>query len=124
MPKHSKYLEELRDDLLNGKGFVLFQGLPVKEWGIQKSAVAYMGLGSHLGYIVSQNGKGHILGHIKDLGEDPKQWDKVRFYRTNARYATHSHPTTKIFWSAKQHCRERGLKSPLGKISTPILLIS
>lgn len=44
-----------------------------------------MGLGTYLGYFVSQNGKGHVLGHVKDLGEDAKQIDKVRIYRTNAR---------------------------------------
>ena len=81
----SKFLEEVRDELINGKGFILFQGLPVREWEMKKSALAYMGLGSHFGYIVSQNGKGHLLGHVKDLGEDAKQWDRVRFYRTNAR---------------------------------------
>jgi hypothetical protein len=43
-----------------------------------------MGLGSHLGYFTSQNGCGHVLGHVKDLGEvfEP---DKVRVYRTNNR---------------------------------------
>jgi len=45
-----------------------------------------MGLGTYFGYFVSQNGKGHVLGHVKDLGEDAKQIDKVRIYRTNARY--------------------------------------
>ena len=38
------------------------------------------------GYFVSQNGRGHVLGHVKDLGEDPTKIDKVRIYRTNARY--------------------------------------
>ena len=42
-------------------------------------------MGAHFGYLVSQNGKGHVLGHVKDLGEDIKQNDKVRVYRTNAR---------------------------------------
>ena len=91
LPLMSKFFEEVRDELINGKGFILFQGFPVDKWGLQKSAVAYMGLGSHFGYIVSQNGKGHLLGHVKDLGEDAKQWDKVRFYRTNARYASLAH---------------------------------
>jgi len=67
---------------LNGKGFILFQGVPVQEWGLQKSAVFYMGLGAYFGYFVSQNGKGHVLGHVKDLGEDPTQKDRVRIYRT------------------------------------------
>ena len=47
-----------------------------------------MGLGTYLGYFVSQNGRGHVLGHVKDVGEDSKQIDKVRIYRTNARCAT------------------------------------
>ena len=92
----SRFLEEVRDGMINGKGFILFQGFPVSEWGMQKSAVAYMGLGSHFGYIVSQNGKGHLLGHVKDLGEDAKQWDRVRFYRTNARYHEPTHPQDSV----------------------------
>lgn len=76
----------MRNELLNGKGFILFKGFPVEKWGNHKSAIAYMGLGIYLGYFVSQNGKGHVLGHVKDLGDDAKQIDKVRIYRTNARY--------------------------------------
>ena len=78
-------LEAIRRECLNGKGFVLFKGFPVEKWGNHKSAVAYMGLGTYLGYFVSQNGRGHVLGHVKDLGDDPTQIDKVRIYRTNAR---------------------------------------
>jgi len=78
-------LTDIRTEILNGKGFILFKGFPVKQWGLHKSAVAYLGMGTYLGYFVSQNGRGHILGHVKDLGEDPKQIDKVRIYRTNAR---------------------------------------
>ena len=39
---------------------------------------------------MSQNGRGHILGHVKDLGEDSTQIDKVRIYRTNARQFFHA----------------------------------
>jgi hypothetical protein len=49
-----------------------------------------MGLGTYLGYFVSQNSRGHVLGHVKDLGEDPTQIDSVRIYRTNARYVSPS----------------------------------
>ena len=90
LPQLSKFLHSIRNELLNGKGFLLFKGFPVQQWGNQKSAVAYMGLGTYLGYFVSQNGKGHVLGHVKDLGEDAKQIDKVRIYRTNARQFFHA----------------------------------
>lgn len=87
LPRMAKYLEQVRDNLINGYGFLLFQGMPVKEWGMRKSATTYMGLGAHFGHIVSQNGRGHVLGHIKDLGENPADFHKVRLYRTTARYA-------------------------------------
>jgi hypothetical protein len=85
LPTLAKRMDALREDLLNGKGFFRFRNLPVRQWGLHKSAVAYMGLGTYLGYFVSQNGRGHVLGHVKDLGEDPTQTHRVRIYRTNAR---------------------------------------
>lgn len=85
LPKLEPFLGAVRRELLNGKGFILFKGVPVAQWGLQKCAVAYMGLGSYFGYFVSQNGRGHVLGHVKDLGEDATQPDKVRIYRTNAK---------------------------------------
>lgn len=90
LPNMSGFLEALRKEILNGKGFLLFKGFPVKDWGNAKSAVAYMGLGTYLGYFVSQNGLGHVLGHVKDTGADPTQIDKVRIYRTAARQFFHA----------------------------------
>jgi hypothetical protein len=49
-----------------------------------------MGLGTYLGYFVSQNGRGHVLGHVKDVGDDATQIDKVRIYRTTARQFFHA----------------------------------
>ncbi|KAL1887296.1 hypothetical protein Cpir12675_006599 [Ceratocystis pirilliformis] len=85
-----KVLAALRTDLLNGKGFILFKGFPSDAWGLHKSAVAYLGLGTYIGYFVSQNSRGHILGHVKDVGDDPTQIDKVRIYRTTARQFFHA----------------------------------
>ncbi|KAF2033240.1 Clavaminate synthase-like protein [Setomelanomma holmii] len=90
LPEFEKFLGPLRKELIDGKGFILFKGLPVQAWGNRKSAVAYMGLGTYLGYFVSQNSRGHVLGHVKDLGEDATQIDKVRIYRTNARQFFHA----------------------------------
>ncbi|KAF4635504.1 hypothetical protein G7Y89_g2601 [Cudoniella acicularis] len=113
LPKLSQLLTSIRREILNGKGFILFKGFPVEKWGNHKSAVTYMGLGTYLGYFVSQNGRGHVLGHVKDLGDDPTQskelsydlvihsrigltgWfaaqiDRVRIYRTNARQFFHA----------------------------------
>ncbi|KAI5927883.1 hypothetical protein F4810DRAFT_161420 [Camillea tinctor] len=90
LPGLQKGLTTMLRELLNGKGFILYKGFPVHEWGNHKSAIAYFGIGVHLGYPVSQNAKGHVLGHVQDLGDDSTQIDKVRIYRTNARQFFHA----------------------------------
>ena len=90
LPNLGKVLDRLRLDLIDGKGFILFKHFPAQQWGPQKNAVAYMGIGTYLGYFVSQNGRGHVLGHVKDVGDDASQIDKVRIYRTAARQFFHA----------------------------------
>ncbi|KAI1634702.1 hypothetical protein F4809DRAFT_501243 [Biscogniauxia mediterranea] len=90
LPGLQQGLTAMLRELLNGKGFILYKGFPVHEWGDFKSAIAYFGIGVHLGYPVSQNAKGHVLGHVQDLGDDSTQIDKVRIYRTNARQFFHA----------------------------------
>lgn len=90
LPTLSASMAAVRNEILNGKGFILYKGFPVEAWGSHKCAIAYLGLGTYIGYPVSQNGRGHILGHVKDLGEDSTQIDKVRIYRTNARQFFHA----------------------------------
>ena len=75
--------------MLNGRGFLLLRGLPVERWTMRESATAFYGLGAHLGSARSQNGKGHVLGHVKDLGlasNDPN----VRIYQTHERQTFHT----------------------------------
>jgi len=90
LPTLGPVLSALRDDLLNAKGFVLFKRFPADVWSPLKNAVAYMGLGTYLGYFISQNGRGHVLGHVKDVGDDPTQIHAVRIYRTTARQFFHA----------------------------------
>jgi hypothetical protein len=79
----------VRDEVLDGRGFLLIRGLPVERWSLRKSATAYFGLGSLLGSARSQNGKGHVLGHVQDLGLDAAD-PNVRIYQTNARQTFHT----------------------------------
>jgi hypothetical protein len=89
LPTFGERLERLRDELVNGRGFVLLRGLPVEGKPILDSAMAYFGIGTHIGIARSQNAKGHILGHVRDLGlatEDPN----VRTYQTTERQHFHT----------------------------------
>mmetsp|Transcript_23786 Transcript_23786/g.39117 ORF Transcript_23786/g.39117 Transcript_23786/m.39117 type:complete len:472 (+) Transcript_23786:233-1648(+) len=82
-------LEEVFQKLVNGRGFFLIRGLPVREWSIEDLSLAYFGLGSYLGDAVTQNRRGHVLGHVKDVGDDPSD-PSVRIYRTHERQPFHA----------------------------------
>lgn len=80
-------------ELGTGPGFLLLRGFPVDELmaagGLDEVALAYVGLGTHLGVPVGQDAQGSILGHVRDEGierTDPS----VRFYRTRQRQDFHT----------------------------------
>jgi len=82
-------LDRLRDEVLNGRGFVLLRGLTVTDRPIAEAATAYWGIGTYFGNARSQNAKGHVLGHVRDLGlstMDPN----VRIYQTTERQNFHT----------------------------------
>jgi hypothetical protein len=84
-----KLKARVRDEVLNGRGFLLLRGLPVERWSLREAATAYFGLGAHIGSARSQNAKGHVLGHVQDLGLDARD-PNVRIYQTNARQTFHT----------------------------------
>ncbi len=61
----TSFLREIRESVVNGPGFTLIQGLPVESWSPFKSAAIYLAIGTIFGVTLSQNGKGHVLGHVK-----------------------------------------------------------
>ncbi|MEK6244380.1 MAG: TauD/TfdA family dioxygenase [Pseudomonadota bacterium] len=76
-------------EMLEGRGFVMLRGFPVARYTREEQAIAYLGIGSWLGRARSQNAKGHLLGHVKDLGLDIQD-PKVRYYQTNRRLEYHT----------------------------------
>lgn len=84
-----KLKARVRGEVLDGRGFLMLRGLPVGRWSIREAATAFFGLGSHLGSARSQNGKGHVLGHVKDLGLDVHD-PNVRIYQTSERQTYHT----------------------------------
>ena len=90
LPTLGKTLREKLDkQLLNGLGFWLVRGLPVERYSIEESAIAYLGIGSHFGSFRSQNAKGHLLGHVRDLGLDVSNAN-VRYYQTTRQLEYHT----------------------------------
>jgi len=90
LPRLGPRLAELCNEVLNGRGFTLLRGLPVEQWSIRESATAYFGIGCHFGHARSQNGKGHVLGHVRDLGRDAVNDPTSRVYQTRERQTYHT----------------------------------
>ena len=89
LPRLAPRLAGILHDLLEGRGFVLVRGLPVERWTREETAIAYMGIGSYFGRPRSQNAKGHLLGHVKDLGVDVTD-PSVRYYQTRRKLEYHT----------------------------------
>jgi hypothetical protein len=89
VPGLAPLVGQIKHAVLKGTGFVLVRGVPVDRWSVRQCAIAYFGLGAMLGEPVSQNAKGHILGHVKDIGADYAQ-PTARGYQTAARLPYHT----------------------------------
>lgn len=89
LPTLGPLLAEMKTELLSGRGFALVRGLPIEGYSPTQCAAIFMGVGAHLGNARSQNAKGHVLGHVCDLGvssADPN----VRIYQTSERQTFHT----------------------------------
>jgi hypothetical protein len=63
-------LQNVGRELKHGRGFALIRGLNTMGMTLQEQAYAFRGIGAHFGEAVSQNAKGHVLGHVVNLGLD------------------------------------------------------
>jgi Taurine catabolism dioxygenase TauD, TfdA family len=89
LPTFGPRLHQLLDEVLNGRGFVLIKALPVERWTGREAAIAFLGIGTHLGSLRMQNAEGHLLGHVRDVGRsslDPN----ARIYQTRERQTHHT----------------------------------
>ena len=89
LPGLKPALGAILHELQEGRGFVMVRGFPIERYDLASAAIAYLGLGRHFGTLRSSNARGHLLGHVKDVGADIKQGN-TRFYQTNLRLEYHT----------------------------------
>jgi hypothetical protein len=116
LPTLGPALAALRQELLHGRGFVLLRGLDVARYSMTEIATIYWGLGAHLGRAVSQNGQGHALGHVRDLGYDLKD-PRVRTYQTTERQYYHTDSVDLVGLLCLRQARRGGLSSIVSSVT-------
>ncbi len=89
-PTLGPVLDGIADDVIDGRGFIVIRGVPVERLTRLEAAIVFWGIGLHIGVPVSQNAKGHLLGHVKDLGGTSFQNPDNRGYQTHDRLPYHS----------------------------------
>lgn len=89
LPGLQAKLDGILDEIENGRGFQLIRGIPRQRYSDEDCELIYWGITSYFGTPVSQNARGHLLGHVRDEGrriEDPN----ARAYQTNVRMDFHT----------------------------------
>lgn len=61
-------IEGWRADLRRGRGFVLLSGVPVDRWSLADQHLFMRGLGLHFGRLGMQNGRGDVIGEVRNTG--------------------------------------------------------
>lgn len=89
LPRLRPRLREWAAELQRGRGVVLLRGLPVERWTEREASVFFWGLGLHLGWPGAQNGRGDLLGRVRDQGLSYED-RQVRGYQTAAALRFHT----------------------------------
>jgi hypothetical protein len=88
LPKTSKLLHALYDDLEDGCGFAVLGGWPVDDFDSERNLVAFAGVSSHLGCVIVQNYEGDRVVDVTDKGVPYSH--KSRGYSSNKLLPFHS----------------------------------
>ena len=82
LPTLAPRIAHMLDELTHGMGLKLVRGFDIQNVSVPDAALAFWGLGAHMGVGRAQNAQGDLLGHVTDLGLDFKTNHNVRGYQT------------------------------------------
>ena len=89
LPRLAAPMAAVLNEVEQGQGFKLLRGIPRGRYSDADCELIYWGLVAHLGTPISQNARGHLLGHVRDEGRtqlDPN----ARAYQTSQRMDFHT----------------------------------
>ncbi len=116
LPTLGPRLQRILDDTLNGRGFALIRSLPVERWTKLESAIAFFGIGAHIGAARPQNAQGHALGHVKDLGLSSGD-SNTRIYQTRERQTFHTDSCDIVALLCLRPAKSGGLSSLVSSVT-------
>jgi hypothetical protein len=109
-------MKDVQQELRNGRGLVMLRNFPIDQLDREGQAIAYLGIGAFLGQQMSQNMKGHLLGHVKDLGGDYAD-PTTRGYLTKAEMRCHADPCDYVGLLCLQTAKSGGASCVASSVS-------
>lgn len=116
LPHFGPKLEEIRHEIIEGQGIVQIRGFPVQQYSRLEAAAGFWGIGSYIGRPVSQNAKGHMLGHVKDLGYQQSN-PEHRGYQTREHMDFHSDSCDVVGLFCIQPAKRGGLSAIVSSVN-------
>jgi len=116
LPTLGPVLRRVRDELADGRGFVLVQGVPVEQMSERQCEIAALGLGCHVGQIAAQGPASAPLTHVRDTGADPAR-PRTRSHQHSGRLGYHSDPTDVVALLCLRPARSGGLSTVVSSVA-------
>lgn len=110
LPTLASKLQEIRETIQWGRGFVVLRGLPVSRYSDEEVGTIFWGIGTHLGTAVYQNKAGDLLGHVFDHGRKYGTAE-VRGYESTAHLAFHTDFSDAVGLLCLRQAKKGGLSS-------------
>jgi hypothetical protein len=116
LPTLGSVLSDLTTELLDGRGFVLLQGLPIEGLSQRQTDVLAVGIGSHVGAVAPQGPDGVPLVHVRDVGVDPSDPTR-RSYQHSGRLGYHADPHDFVALLCLRPAKSGGLSSIVSSVA-------
>jgi hypothetical protein len=116
LPTLGPLLRQVREELVDGRGFVLVQGMPTGEMTERQCETAALGLTAHVGGIVPQGPDRVPLMHVRDTGADPAQ-ARTKSYEHSRQLGYHSDPTDVVALLCIRPAKSGGLSAVVSSVA-------
>ncbi|MFI7705305.1 TauD/TfdA family dioxygenase [Nonomuraea sp. NPDC049480] len=116
LPTLGPVLRRVREELVDGRGFVLVQGVPTDGMSERQYELAALGLAGHVGGIVPQGPERAPLMHVRDTGADPAR-ARTKSYEHSGRLGYHSDPADVVALLCLRPAKSGGLSAVVSSVA-------
>jgi alpha-ketoglutarate-dependent taurine dioxygenase len=116
LPRFSRKLALVDEEVRNGRGFALIKGFPVQRYTVDELKTLYWGLGVHMGQVISHNVAGDFVAAVTDLGlksTDPNRRNNT----TNQVLDPHTDLADVVALLCVEQAKEGGMSSLVSSVA-------